>query len=197
MCFFAKKLDIEQVPKLLTHGISIIQRLVRNISTKPRIVAILFFIALVLIGMNSRARYHELSIITEFMYNYQFVDRITVSHHSIDIDFTPNNNYFDMDKDKLYPFSAGRVGVPARTRRSLQRQSEGQVVEIVYSIGNDVLFTVGIYKFAGNPFGENESLNNNLFTIGSYFGLALINNSNFIGSFKFVNCKRQSAECAC
>jgi len=131
-------------------------------------------------------RWQRLFAVTSFMYNFQYVDRITLHINGEETIVSISDPNFQNAKDALYPFDAGRIGLPSGQWRTLQRQSIGKYGTIEYFVDGDRLFTVEIYVFDTHPHSDNyDFIHQNVFAIGDLFAIGVIIESNFLASFPF------------
>jgi len=142
------------------------------------------------IGISQYFNRRELLHITYVMDNFQHVDRIVITmlHETLEIDYA--DYMFEDIRATLYPFSTGRVGIPASTKRVLLNNSHEQTMQILYFINGDELFSLSIYEFGSSPpfppLNEQSLIFiHNMFIINNSYALAFINDGNFVGSFSF------------
>ena len=122
------------------------------------------------------------------MASYPYVDWIRINlDESVDVRY--GDPKLDEVKYSRYPFYTGRINLQSSTRRWLVGISQGNIGQILYYADGELLFSLDIFIFIENPLpipvGE-PGIGNNVFVLNGYYAIALVTNSNFMASFRFI-----------
>ena len=135
-------------------------------------------------SISSHIRRQEVLEMFNLMDEFHNINRIAITSNSIDVIYTDEYYRFERIRAALYPFryESVRAMPPDRRRRLLSVPYE-RISEIKYYIDDEILFSVDVYVFNTNIFYNDDFLRIHLFEIDGQYGLALINNGNFMGRF--------------